>query len=167
MKNKIITVALILIGVAGLMWWGKSAQLTNNRKMENKQQLNNSGTLIVNESVYDFGTISMKDGIVTKIFKLTNPTKEDIYLKNIGTSCGCTTAFIINGDSKKGPFGMEGMSNNRTNEIIPAGESRDIEVVYDPNAHGPAGVGIIDRFIYIIDVKGNETKLEIKAVVRP
>ncbi len=167
MKNTIIIVVLIIIGIAGLMWWGKSVQSTNNEKIENKQQLNNSETLIANETVYDFGTISMRDGIVSKIFKLTNPTQKDIDLKNIGTSCGCTTAFIINGNSKKGPFGMEGMSNNKTDEVIPAGESRDIEVVFNPNAHGPAGIGIIDRFIYIIDSKRNETKLEIKAIVKP
>ncbi len=167
MKNTIIIVVLIIIGIAGLMWWGKSVQPANNEKIENKKQLNNSETLIANETVYDFGTISMRDGIVSKIFKLTNPTQKDIDLKNIGTSCGCTTAFIINGNSKKGPFGMEGMSNNKTDEVIPAGESRDIEVVFNPNAHGPAGIGIIDRFIYIIDSKRNETKLEIKAIVKP
>ena len=53
------------------------------------------------------------------------------------------------------------------NEIIKAGESRKIRVVYDPNAHGPAGVGQIDRFIELTDSNGAKLQLEIKANVTP
>mgnify|MGYP001618214936 FL=1 len=82
----------------------------------------------------------------------------------------CTTAYIIreNG-SKSRPFGMPGHGGAvpRANEIIKAGESRDIEVVYDPNAHGPAGVGRIDRLVYLEDADGNKLQFEIKANVTP
>jgi hypothetical protein len=55
----------------------------------------------------------------------------------------------------------------RANEIIKAGQSLNIKVVYDPNAHGPAGVGAIDRFIELTEENGGKTQLEIKAVVTP
>jgi hypothetical protein len=43
----------------------------------------------------------------------------------------------------------------------------DIEVVYDPNAHGPSGVGTIERSI-IVEGKGNTlATLNIKATVTP
>ena len=53
------------------------------------------------------------------------------------------------------------------NETIKAGESRIIRAVYDPNAHGPAGVGPIDRFLILTDSSGSKLELEIKAIVTP
>ena len=53
------------------------------------------------------------------------------------------------------------------NETIKAGESRTIRVVYDPNAHGPAGVGPIDRFAILTDKSGGKLQFEIKALVTP
>ncbi|MBU6414743.1 hypothetical protein KGQ34_00665, partial [Patescibacteria group bacterium] len=84
------------------------------------------------------------------------------------TSCMCTNAYIESVGREKGPFGMEGMGYvPPANEIIKAGESRGIKVVYDPNAHGPAGVGAIDRLIYLTDGTGGTLQLEIKAEVTP
>ncbi len=165
------------------MWWSKSvdsdkaleASVTNSHpaKVENKI----AGKLSAEETLYDFGQISMKDGNVSKIFKVTNSGAEDVALTNISTSCMCTAAYLLKDDgSKLGPFGMPGHGgatdmpghgDGKAGEIIPAGESRDIEVVYDPNAHGPAGVGTIDRFIYLVDENGQKLELEIKANVTP
>jgi hypothetical protein len=81
----------------------------------------------------------------------------------------CTTAFIVESDgSTKGPFGMAGMGGiTATNETISSGESRIIRVVYNPNAHGPAGVGQIDRFITATDSSGGSVRYEIQALVTP
>ena len=81
----------------------------------------------------------------------------------------CTTAFIVGPDGNvKGPFGMPGMGYvPPANEIIKAGESRIIRIVYDPNAHGPAGVGQIDRFVTLTDSDGGTLQFEIKALVTP
>ena len=117
---------------------------------------------------YDFGTISMKDGLVSHIFKVKNSSDKDIVVKKVSTSCMCTSAYIESVGGEKGPFGMEGMGYvPSANEVIKTGESRDIKVVYDPNAHGPAGVGTIDRLIYLTDASGSTFQLEIKAEVTP
>jgi len=125
--------------------------------------------LVAPETFYDFGTISMKNWTVTKEFKVTNPTDKDITINTVLTSCMCTSAFIVEPDgSTKGPFGMSGMGYvPPANELIKAGESRMIKVVYDPNAHGPAGVGQIDRFVTLTDSSGAELRFEIKALVTP
>ena len=111
----------------------------------------------------------MKNGNVSKKFTITNPTDENIFISSLTTSCMCTNAYFIQLDgNKKGPFSMPGMGFvPKLNENIKAGESRDIEVVYDPNAHGPAGVGMIDRFVYLEDSSGKKLQLEIKANVTP
>jgi len=167
MKKKIIVVVLIVIGIGILMYLGKPNQSIKENEKESINLPKVSGILSANETVHDFGKISMKDGKVSKIFKVTNSTENDVNLKIVATSCMCTIAYIVDGGSKKGPFGMEGMGNTRTNEIIKAGEFRDIEVVFDPNAHGPAGVGMIDRFVSLVDDSGKSIELEIKAIVTP
>ena len=81
----------------------------------------------------------------------------------------CTTAYLIGPQGEKGPFGMPGHGGavRPANEIIKAGEGRDVKVVFDPNAHGPAGVGAIDRSIYLTDDAGDTLELGIKVVVTP
>ena len=163
MNKTIIVITLVVVGLIGLIWWDSSIQ---------KPAGSNTGTksvLAVSEKLYDFGTISMKNGDVTKDFMVTNPGDTDIFIPSIVTSCMCTKAFIVEPDgSTKGPFGMPGMGFvPPANETIKAGENRIIRVVYDPNAHGPAGIGHIDRFITLIDKSGGQLQLEIKALVTP
>ena len=164
-KNILIT-STILVGAVVLMWWGRIAQ----KKVPTQAVSRDATTaLIAEEKVYDFGTISMKDGLVKKDFVVTNSSKEAIFIPTLETSCMCTKAYIVEKDaSVKGPFGMQGMGYvPPANETIGAGEHRTIRVEYDPNAHGPAGVGTIDRFIRLTDASGGVLELEIKAVVTP
>ncbi|TSA46307.1 DUF1573 domain-containing protein, partial [bacterium] len=144
------------------MWWGRSRQAS----VLSGNQNNPKGSLVSDATIHDFGTISMKNGNVSKVFKISNPTSQDIKLKSIATSCMCTTAYMLQGSERMGPYGMEGMGGmTQMDEVIKGGESKDIEVVYDPNAHGPAGVGAVDRYVDIKDASGGVLRLEIKASV--
>ena len=168
MKNKKIIITIFaVIGLALLMWWGKSVQ--DPISGDSNFTANQESPLITSERLYDFGTISMASGNVTKIFEVTNSTVKDIIIESVVTSCMCTVAYIETKDGEKGPFGMPGHGGQvpKVNEIIKAGETRNVRVVYDPNAHGPAGVGQIDRLITIADSFGNMLNLEIKALVTP
>ncbi|MBI5470556.1 DUF1573 domain-containing protein [Candidatus Kaiserbacteria bacterium] len=166
----LIILAVFIVGVIGLLAWSNAARGTT--ALEHGASVPNASksALVAPEVFHDFGTISMKNGNVTKEFTVTNPTNQDVTLKTVVTSCMCTTAFVVepNGDVK-GPFGMPGHGGPvpPANEIIKAGESRIIRVVYDPNAHGPAGVGQIDRFITLTDSSNGTLELEIKANVTP
>ncbi|MCL4405574.1 DUF1573 domain-containing protein [Patescibacteria group bacterium] len=162
-KKVIIVILIIAFALVGLVMWSYS------RVGESTQvQLNTPSQLTVSETLYDFGALSMANGKVDHLFHITNPTDKDISINNIQTSCMCTTAYFVNGTSKDGPFGMPGMGGSTAaNETIPAHGTKDVDVVYDPAAHGPAGVGNIDRFIYISQTNGGTLQLEIKAVVTP
>ncbi|MDO8514010.1 MAG: DUF1573 domain-containing protein [bacterium] len=166
MKNKTLIYSVVFfLAIMGLFAWGNAAK-GGDTSGSNSQK----SALVAPEVLYDFGIISMKNGNVTKEFTVTNPTQEDITVKTVFTSCMCTEAFIVESDgSAKGPFGMPGHGGAvpPANELIKAGESRSIRVVYDPNAHGPAGVGVIDRFVTLTDTSGNTVELEIKANVTP
>lgn len=162
-KKNVMIFFLVLAGLFGLMWWGRGSQSPTGSLAGNKSQLSAAKTL------YDFGTISMSDGKVSRVFRVINPTDREILVSDLTTSCMCTAAYILKDDGqRKGPFGMPGMGYvPKADETIGAGETREIEVVYDPNAHGPAGVGLIDRFVYLRDTSGGTLQLEIKARVTP
>lgn len=163
-KNVIIFF-LIIAGLIGMMWWASKKQPSapTDNELQTKSELTATST------IYDFGTISMAAGKVSRIFTAINGTKTDILVPSLTTSCMCTSAYINEPDgSKKGPFGMPGMGYvPKADETIKAGESKNIEVVYDPAAHGPAGVGAIDRYVYLVDSNGGTLQFEIKAVVTP
>ena len=170
-SNTISTVAIILLILTGLFVWGSAGKGGTAASVQGAPgaMSTSKSVLTAFETFYDFGTISMKDGNVSREFTVTNSTDTDITVSTILTSCMCTLAFIVGSDgSVKGPFGMPGMGYiPPANEIIKAGESRVIRVVYDPNAHGPACVGRTDRFVTLTDTSGGTLQLEIKALVTP
>lgn len=162
-SNTIVISIIIVLGFIGLMFWGRSSQTVGS-----PQSFGAVSSLLASEKFYDFGTIAMKNGLVSHVFKITNSSTQDVEVKKISTSCMCTKAYLEGPAGEKGPFGMEGMGYlPPANEVIKVGESRDLKVVYDPNAHGPAGVGSIDRFVYLTDASGARLQFEIKAVVTP
>lgn len=174
MKTKtIITWILFILGALFVLMYGGSKNITSSTLPSDSSEISKIGEiknqLITSETFYDFGIISMKDGDVSKTFKVTNGTSLDVLIPSLTTSCMCTRAYFIESNgNKNGPFGMPGMGIvPKLNKTIKAGESVDIEVVYDPNAHGPAGVGMIDRFVYLEDSEGHKLQFEIKANVTP
>ena len=175
-KNTIVSVGVFLAGAVlvglGLWGYGRSGDRTANTtaSVQGVSATGGASALSAPDTFYDFGTISMKDGNVSKEFIFTNPTDKGVTITSIVTSCMCTTAYLLVLDgSIKGPFGMGGHGGASTpiQETVRAGESRIIRVVFDPNAHGPAGVGAIDRSIVLTDSSGALLELEIKALVTP
>jgi hypothetical protein len=171
MKLKTIIISLLVIALIGYLLalsYKKSASTT-----ASVQGVENTGAkslLTATEAFFDFGKISMKDGNTSTEFIVTNTSEKNITIKTLVTSCMCTVAFIIDSEGKtKGPFGMPGHGGAvpPANETVNAGESRKIRAVYDPNAHGPAGVGVINRFITLTDDSGGILQFEIKANVTP
>ena len=164
MNKPIAIIVIIVVVLLGLMFFGQRNAATGPSAAEATV----SSALTASEKLYDFGTISMVRGKVNHLFKITNPTGKDITVEDLTTSCMCTSAYFMDGATKQGPFGMPGMGYvPKANLLIKAGETKDIEVEYDPNAHGPAGVGSIDRFIYLASKSAGTLELEIKAVVTP
>lgn len=170
MKSKTIVITLlVIVAFAGLLVWGYAKNGNTAASVQGVTTTGEKSGLTATDTFFDFGTISMKNGDVTKEFTITNPTAADIIIRGLETSCMCTTALLIGPDgSTKGPFGMAGMGGQtQTNDTIKGGESRTLRVIYNPNAHGPAGVGSIDRFVTVTDTDGGTLRFEIKALVTP
>lgn len=162
-KKIVIIIIFVTIAILGFMVWGYSSMAG-----PTQAQLSEKSSLVASEALYDFGTISMANGKVDHMFQIMNPTNEDITLSNLQTSCMCTNAYIVNGSSRIGPYGMPGMGGmTAADSVILAHSTQAIDVVFDPAAHGPAGVGDIDRFIDVTQKNGGTLQLEVKAVVTP
>ncbi len=171
MKTSTIIIVLTAVAVfAGIFALGYVGKGSTTASVQGAAEASApKSQLTATETLHDFGAISMKNGDVQYDFIVTNSTDTDITMFSLVTSCMCTAAYLIEADgSSKGPFGMSGMDYvPPVNEIIKAGESRTVRVVYDPNAHGPAGVGQIDRFVTFTDASGGVLQIEIKALVTP
>jgi len=168
MKNysTIYIIATIIILIAGLGWLGSVKVRTNPATVG--QASSDNSFLSVSENLYDFGVISMADGDVSYVFKVSNGTDKDIFVKTVNTSCMCTSAYIESANGGKGPFGMPSMGFvPPANEVIKMGEARDIKVVFDPAAHGPAGIGEVQREIYINTGADEQMVLGFKVNVTP
>jgi len=102
---------------------------------------------VLGEMSHDWGTIGIDNGVVKNTFKVKNTGSEPLQLFNMSTSCMCTTAQIRVGDKLSPTFGMHTRSSYISQ--VPAGETAEIIVTFDPAFHGPSGTGPITRQILV------------------
>ncbi|MGC8775979.1 MAG: DUF1573 domain-containing protein [Minisyncoccia bacterium] len=122
------------------------------------------------EKEFNFGRIPIFGGKVEHIFKIKNESLNPITIGKIYTSCMCTEASLVKDGKEFGPYGMPGHGFIPTiNEKLEPGKEAEIKVVFDPAAHGPAGIGQINRRVFIQDESGNNilNLLDISAYVTP
>jgi hypothetical protein len=168
-------IAVIILG--GIVWIARPAPYgTEGSRSGPDSQTNNTaslssnsnGVLTAEEANFDFGTISMAAGNVMHRFKIKNTGSETVFLGKMYTSCMCTTATLKIGDKKFGSYGMPGHGFiPKIKEAIGAGEEASVEVVFDPAAHGPAGIGRIERKITIENNAGQPLEFGFTVLVTP
>src|SRR3989344_2872803 len=93
-KTIITTVLAFALGI-GLLVVGYNKNGNTLASVQGVSTTTEKSELIVSETLYDFGTVSMKNGNVTKDFTLTNTTDRDAMVSRIETSCMCTSAYIV------------------------------------------------------------------------
>ena len=99
------------------------------------------------ELLYDFGSIDINGGIVSKTFQFKNTDSKPLAIYEATTSCGCTTGEIKVGSKTYGPFGM----HNQTKQTIevPAQSDFSVTISYDPLFHGPTDLGKRERTLFL------------------
>jgi hypothetical protein len=113
---------------------------------------------------YDAGTISMADGLVKNTYEIKNIGQGDLKINKMWTSCMCTTARLKVGDSWSREFSMHD-SSFLWSETIKPGKTAYLEVVFDPNFHGPEGTGPITRAVYVSTNDPENKELEFVLLV--
>ena len=141
---------------------------TNKSAAVEPRATGSAGALTAFQTKFNFGTISMARGKVTRRYSISNAGTEPIIISKIYTSCMCTTAALVKGGKKSEAFGMPGHAPIPTiNEPMQPKEEAFIEVVFDPAAHGPAGIGPAERVVTIENSAGQPLELEFSALVSP
>lgn len=129
---------------------------------------NSAGRLSAAQTKFSFGPISMARGKVTHRYPITNTGTEPIVIRKLYTSCMCTTAALVKNGKAGEAFGMPGHSPIPTiNVPINPREEAFVEVIFDPAAHGPAGVGPIERVVTLENNGGQPLELQFAALVSP
>jgi|SRR3990167_6569982 len=165
MNPKILVIGIIAsLGLlfGGLLWMS--------RPVAKPQVLATStGKLTASETSWDFGTVSMAKGVVIKKFSVTNTDAIPATATKLFTSCMCTKAVLWVNGKEWGPYGMPGMGPaipDIAAEIAP-GQTAEVEVTFDPAAHGPAGVGQIERQVTVQQNGQSSLTFNIRALVAP
>jgi len=94
----------------------------------------------LSETKIDMGEVSQSEGIVSTIFSLENTGESDLIIDKISTSCGCTSAAIVYQGNEGPQFTMPGHGKDNPKNwsiSISPGDSAELKVYFDPNAHGP------------------------------
>lgn len=164
MTNTILGVIAAAVILGGLIYLARPDARNNAAA-----PIQSNGALTVEEANnYDFGTISMAAGVVTREFRIKNSGGEPVTISKIYTSCMCTTATLSVGEKRLGPFGMPGHDVvPRIDQTINPNEEAVVAVAFDPAAHGPAGVGRIQRAVTIENDAGRAIELSFAAMVTP
>lgn len=120
------------------------------------------------QPVFDFGAISMAAGTVRHTYAVANTGPDPVAITGVQTSCMCTAATVVNEGRRTGPFGMPGHGRMPTiRETVAPGAMVQVEVTFDPAAHGPAGIGRTERVVTIETDRGAPLQLGLVAMVRP
>ena len=166
MKNTII-VASVAVAVVGLLLWTYTRVP---RSTQSAAISTGSTQAALGEAIpeYDFGSISMLKGNVEHEFAITNTTGTGLKITRAETSCMCTKAVLRLPDGNElGPFSMPGHGfNPSVNVVVRPDEIFVVRAIFDPAAHGPAGIGNIERAVILSTDNGYIT-VPFKAYVTP
>lgn len=99
----------------------------------------------------NLGEVPYGGGIISKSFDIKNTSASTIKLRKITTSCMCTVAKVKLGNKETKFYGMEmnGDLNPLLDFDLPARETAQVIFEFDPAAHGPQGIGAVDRVIMV------------------
>ena len=132
---------LVFWWLLGILVIGAAIVLYNSRA-ENIEP--GDGVLSTPVNEHNFGNVPVSKGTVSTVVPLVNIGEDDLIISFLDSSCGCTTAQVIN-DGEKGPiFGMSshGKSPKNWKTTIKSGEQANLKIFYDPLVHskfrGPA-----------------------------
>ncbi len=164
-KNKTLLIAVIgAVFLVGGAIWASSASGNKTALAPVKKAPVVESSLSILKNDWDFGEVSMKNGDVTHNFEVKNEGTKPIVIDKVFASCMCTTAMIKDASGKEyGKFGMPGHGlPSATDIVIAPGETATVEAIFNPAAHGPAGVGLARRSIYLETNSSVSPRVEVR-----
>mgnify|MGYP001577044452 FL=1 len=159
MNSKALIIGILILAAAGIFF---------PRFFDGANASAVDSSLVAHPLTYDFGEISMGDGIVRTDYTVSNDGASAILIQDVFTSCMCTKAEILDSSGRTmGIFGMGGHEGGASGGVgrsirIAPGGTVTVRALFDPAAHGPAGVGLASRSIYIKTNSRQTPDLEVR-----
>jgi len=164
-KTLVVGGAAVLVVLGGLIVAARPGPAP---KVPARVEAPSNRILVANQANFDFGSVSMAAGKVTHRYWIRNTGATPIVVRTMYTSCMCTTAALVKGGRKFDPYGMPGHGfMSPLNQAIAPNEAAMVEVVFDPAAHGPAGIGRIERSVTLQTDREQPLELAFVANVTP
>ncbi|MFH1187219.1 MAG: DUF1573 domain-containing protein [Candidatus Levyibacteriota bacterium] len=102
----------------------------------------------IDYSSKNLGDIIYEKGTVPHSFPIKNIGSKDLEIANMTTSCMCTQVYFKGKSEESSKYGMKGMSApSDWKGVLKPEESAEIIIEYDPQYHGPQGLGPISRTV--------------------
>jgi len=172
--KKVLPIVLSVLLLGGLVTFivvksAKNSNGSSSGSSNGSSQETQTGTpkIEINPQKFDAGNLPINGGVFKKDFEVKNAGTGDLKINSISTSCHCTSAVLKIGDKTSPKFGMDGSGFWSGN--IPAGQTAQLEVIFDPAFHGPAGIGAATRVVYLgtNDPQNKKAQVELDANVTP
>ena len=109
---------------------------------------------LIGSDSHDWGDINIVGGDVSYVFSFQNSGEGDLIINTASTSCMCTSAEITLANGDQSPvFGMHG--NAIWDAVVASGDEFEVNVVFDPMAHGLSATGPISRSVMLSTSDGD------------
>jgi hypothetical protein len=130
-----------------------------------KPDLSHKGVLRIAKSEHNFGMVSVGAGIKEVKIPLINIGEGALTITGLDSSCGCTTARVVNHGVEGPRFRMASSGRNPKNwtTVIRSGEQAYLMIFFDPAVH-PKMRGPVTRIVtvYSDDPINAEQQVKIK-----
>ncbi|MCL5435436.1 MAG: DUF1573 domain-containing protein [Patescibacteria group bacterium] len=137
---------LVLISLFPLAILGIAVFVFGSRENKAVVQKTAGSKIAVAVSSKSVGNIPYDAGHLIETFSIKNVGDKNLEVANMTTSCMCTKAYLKQGTVKSDEFGMKGMTAPSSwKGIIKPGETAEVVMDFDPQYHGPQGVGPVTR----------------------
>ena len=103
--------------------------------------------IVLEPQKVDLGDVGAKETEAEAKITIKNVGNRDLIVDSLSTSCGCTTASVVN-DGLEGPVFGSGTPPDDWSTTIGPGETAELRIDYDPSVHQDAR-GPMMREIYV------------------
>lgn len=163
-KVGIVLILGLVVGLSYLVSQNYSLEPTEARGSTKAATPTKTNPNTTNSTHQDLGQIPMSEGIKQLSYSFKNDGDQSLQINNLYTSCMCTKAKIIIDDQDSGFAGMKGHKSGLMpidpDMELKTGQEAKLLVEFDPNAHGPQGVGPMTRSIILETNDTNQPQLQ-------
>jgi len=150
-----VVVLLVGLGAVGVIGAYQSPQTQSTAETYSASDTERP-QIELSESTFDFGAMSVKD-TKTRDITVTNTGSKPLTVKNFGTSCDCTMAWMSVEGSKSPMFTMHGP--NTWSGTIEPGKTGTLTVEYQPSLMPVQGQ--VERVVFFATNDPTNPKIEV------